>query len=175
MTAISQCRCNRVFAPTGSEQKGRCVLKPMIHVLAFLAACAPSRAPQAIDAPVLQICVVEGGRLRLIDAEIDSLTGDTLVGGQPFASVHPTRTPPYAAMAEWFVRPRAVPFGRHHYIPYAIPRVIAADLLQPVGEYAGVPLFAEAGAGEPEILYIPVRPGCEFQQYVRRGGGQPRG
>jgi hypothetical protein len=32
-----------------------------------------------------------------------------------------------------------------------------------------VPAFAPAGAGErPDVVYLPTRPGCEFQPYQRR-------
>jgi hypothetical protein len=41
-------------------------------------------------------------------------------------------------------------------------------------DFQGVPVFAEAGAtGATEVLYVPVRPGCEFQPYqldVKVGG-----
>jgi hypothetical protein len=152
---------------------------------ALLAACAASsftpptqerreatgandRRTQVAPEQGIPVCVLDGGRLKLIQAEVDPETGDTLVERQPFASVHPTTSPPYAAAAEWFIHPAPIAFREHYYLPYATPRIIAPDLLEHVGEYAGVPLFAEADAGEPEILYVPVRPGCEFQQYVRR-------
>jgi hypothetical protein len=28
-----------------------------------------------------------------------------------------------------------------------------------------VSLFAEAGQTRPDVIYVPVRPGCEFQPY----------
>jgi hypothetical protein len=35
-----------------------------------------------------------------------------------------------------------------------------------VKPYRGVAVFAEAGiAGEPEVIYVLVRPGCVFQPY----------
>lgn len=34
------------------------------------------------------------------------------------------------------------------------------------GEFRGMPLFAEAGdTGIPAVLYVMVRPGCEFHPY----------
>jgi hypothetical protein len=38
-----------------------------------------------------------------------------------------------------------------------------------VTEYQGVPIFAEQGAMAPHnVLYVPVRPGCEMQPYQPR-------
>ena len=45
-----------------------------------------------------------------------------------------------------------------------------------VGEFMGVPVFAETGApARPEVVNLPVRPGCEFQPYQLRQQVRARG
>jgi hypothetical protein len=44
------------------------------------------------------------------------------------------------------------------------------------GDFQGVPIFAEAGQARPDVIYLPVRPGCEFQPYqVETKAGNVRG
>lgn len=54
-------------------------------------------------------------------------------------------------------------------IRYGMVRRVQSHDLARVGEYGGVPLFVDVGdpARPPEIVYVPVRPGCEFQAYMR--------
>jgi hypothetical protein len=60
------------------------------------------------------------------------------------------------------------------YVKYGLPRVLGVNEVTRVGEFQGVPIFAEAGRTAPyEVIYVPVRPGCEFQPYqteVKVGG-----
>ena len=57
---------------------------------------------------------------------------------------------------------------------YGLPRVLGVTEVSRVGDFMGVGVYAEAGAtGTPDVIYIPVRPGCEFQPYqyeVKTGG-----
>ncbi|HEX8272093.1 MAG TPA: hypothetical protein VF615_05545, partial [Longimicrobiaceae bacterium] len=47
-----------------------------------------------------------------------------------------------------------------------LPRVVGVTEVSRTGEYQGVGVFTEASAtGTPDVIYIPVRPGCEFQPY----------
>lgn len=40
--------------------------------------------------------------------------------------------------------------------------------LERVGSCDGVPLFGEVGAPRPpEVYFVPVGPGCEFQPYIK--------
>jgi hypothetical protein len=52
--------------------------------------------------------------------------------------------------------------------------VLGVNEVARMGDYMGVPVFGEAGAtGATEVIYLPVRPGCEFQPYqvdVKVGG-----
>jgi hypothetical protein len=59
-------------------------------------------------------------------------------------------------------------------VKYGLPRVLGVNEVTRMGDYMGVPVFAETGAtGATEVIYLPVRPGCEFQPYqldVKVGG-----
>jgi hypothetical protein len=41
----------------------------------------------------------------------------------------------------------------------------------PIGTFRGVTVFAEPGANreKPLVIYLPVRPACEFQPYIPIG------
>jgi hypothetical protein len=49
----------------------------------------------------------------------------------------------------------------------ARPRILAIDEVAKVGEYRGVGVYADAKdtASASRWVYLPVRPGCEFQPY----------
>ena len=57
---------------------------------------------------------------------------------------------------------------------YGLPRVLGVNEVTRTADFMGVPVFAEAGAtAATEVVYVPVRPGCEFQPYqleVKVGG-----
>jgi hypothetical protein len=140
---------------------------------------APAAAPPppAEIAPTppsdIQVCVVQDGELRMVRAQYETRTTDTLVDGRPFAAVYPD-TIGYAAAAEWYANDEYITLNGRRYVKYGLPRVILPhELLTRAGEYQGVPLFAEEGkvVAETEhgqtsdIRYVPVRPGCEFQPY----------
>ncbi|HEX6371986.1 MAG TPA: hypothetical protein VF006_23885 [Longimicrobium sp.] len=54
---------------------------------------------------------------------------------------------------------------RRRYVRYGSRRVIGTSLLTPVGEFRGIPLFAESRQHAFRIVYALVSPGCEFQPY----------
>ncbi|HEY0026127.1 MAG TPA: hypothetical protein VGB24_24770 [Longimicrobium sp.] len=110
----------------------------------------------------VQVCVVENGMLRNVTVQYNTQTGDTTMNGQRFA---PPMTG-YAAGASWFINNEAVMVMGRRYVKYGLPRVLGVNEVTRVGEYQGVSVFAETGAtGTPEVLYVPVRSGCEFQPY----------
>lgn len=131
---------------------------------------ADARA-EAAAARDISVCVIEGGELRLVSAVHDTLTGDTLVDGRPLAEAHPAAHPPYARDAPWLAKEIIVLEGKYFYAAYGPPRVLEPGLLARAGEFRGVPLFAERGTIQDSVpgagtLYVPVRPGCEFQPYL---------
>jgi hypothetical protein len=119
------------------------------------------------------VCVVENGALREVAAAYNTATGDTTVNGRAFAQAYPGTTG-YAAGATWFINNEPITVMGRRYVKYGLPRVLGVNEVSRMGDYMGVPVFAEAGAtGATEVIYLPVRPGCEFQPYqvdVKVGG-----
>jgi hypothetical protein len=117
----------------------------------------------------IRVCVVENGMLREVTAMYNTQNGDTTVNGQPIPA-----TAGYAAGAAWFINNEAITVDGRRYVRYGLPRVLGVNEVTRSADYMGVPVFSEAGAqGTPEVLYVPVRPGCEFQPYqleVKAGG-----
>jgi hypothetical protein len=117
----------------------------------------------------IRVCVVENGTLREITAVYNTQSGDTTVNGQPIQS-----SVGYAAGATWYINNEAITVNNRRYVRYGLPRVLGVNEVTRTADYMGVSVFSEAGAqGTPEVLYIPVRPGCEFQPYqleVKAGG-----
>jgi hypothetical protein len=95
--------------------------------------------------------------------------GDTLVGprrisvrelgaGVAFAGE-------YAAGRDWFVNDAPVMFDEREYLKSGGEVSLNCANIRQVGEFGGVPLFADANAQAPyERLYVPVRPGV-WQAY----------
>ena len=136
---------------------------------------APPSPPAAPPERQIQVCVVQRGELRNVEAVFRPATGDTLVAGRPFALVHPTMAPSYATATSWFIDADSMTFEGGTWVKFGVTRVIQPEQLPMVGEFAGTPLFAEAAREEPfEVLYVPARPGCEFQPYQPRVAIRPR-
>lgn len=142
-------------------------------------AMAPPPPPPPVEvlppvaAPIeetIRVCVVQGTQVTEIDA-IRSLTrGDTMVmvGGErrSFASVHPASAPGYAAGSGWYINNEAITVANRRYVRYGLPQVIAGNRLSHAGDFGGVVVFTETGSATPHaVLYMPLRPGCEFQAY----------
>jgi hypothetical protein len=129
----------------------------------------PPPPPVVIVDRDIRVCVVENGALREVRAMYNTQTGDTTVNGQPIPA-----TTGYAAGATWYINNEPITVGGRRYVRYGLPRVLGVSEVTRTADYMGVPVFAEAGAlGTPEVLYVPVRPGCEFQPYqleVKAGG-----
>jgi hypothetical protein len=124
----------------------------------------PMAAGRAATTPV-RVCVVQNGELAQVDAVYDPERADTLIGGQPVAMVHASDALPYAAGTPWFINHEALEVRGRRFSKYGLPRALAPQQLQRMGEFRGVPLFVEAGQTQPDVYYVPVRPGCEFQPY----------
>ena len=126
---------------------------------------------RADRARVDSLCVVEGSELASVAATITS-TGDTLVGGSPYGSVHPTTAPSYAGATEWFASGRPIVFRGSLHAMERLPLHVGRAYLQHMGEYRGTPVFvlkARPGHPIPDLLFLPVRPGCIFQMVQSRG------
>lgn len=75
----------------------------------------------------------------------------------------PTR---YAADAAWFNNNEPITVYGFRGVKYGLPRKISASELWWIGEYYGVPVYAEAGVRQIEVIYALVNAGCEFQPYM---------
>lgn len=117
----------------------------------------------------IKICVVHKGELKEIDA-IYTATGDTtvVVDGKTkfFREVYGKGE--YAGGKKWYINNESVVIGSVKYVKYGLPRILLAIEVTKAGVYKEVPYFKEAGfSGIPEVIYVPVVPGCEFQPYIK--------
>jgi hypothetical protein len=119
------------------------------------------------------VCVVQGGALQQVTAQYNTTRGDTTYQGRPFAQAFPATTG-YAAGSTWYINNEPITVNGRRYVKYGLPRVLGVNEVTRVADVQGVTVFAEAGAtGATEVIYVPVRPGCEFQPYqvdVKVGG-----
>jgi len=131
--------------------------------------------PAPVQETAIQVCVVQDGNLTSVNAMYNASTNDTTVNGQPFASAHPMGAQ-YAGNATWYINNEPVMFQGRRFVKYGLPRVLGVSEVTRMGEFQGVSLFAEMGQTRPEVVYVPVRPGCEFQPYqVETKTGSVRG
>lgn len=140
------------------------------EVAPILAPLPPPPPPMAAPEPTMtpiRVCVVEAGELREVDAMMNPTTGDTLVNQRRFSDVYPATTG-YAAGQDFYLRNEAITLNRTRYVRFGLTRIVPATALSRAGEFQGVPVFRDRNAtGTPEVLYVPVRTGCEFQTYQR--------
>jgi hypothetical protein len=112
-----------------------------------------------------QICLATGENVTVyITPQGDTLVGDRRVSvadlgpGVAFAGE-------YAAGRSWFESDEAITFQEREYVQSGGDLNLDCANIMQVGEYDGVPLFADIGAEQPyQTLYVPVRPGV-WQAY----------
>lgn len=122
-------------------------------------------APPLPTGTPANICLATGENVQVfVTAQGDTLVGPqrvsirTLRPGVVFAGT-------YAEGAEWFRADRAITFERANYNKSGGEVRLECANIARVGEYMGVPLFAESTANRPfQTLYVPVRPGV-WQAY----------
>lgn len=126
----------------------------------------PTEAPLPDGTP-LELCLSTGVTAQILV----TATGDTLIGEKRvrISELRPAVTfaGVYAQDRGWYQRGGVITFDARDYRRAGVQRPRACDELKLVGQYDGVPLFAEVTA--PQILpliIIPVRPGV-FQDYLR--------
>jgi len=165
-----------------------------LAVLLLAAACAPPAAPVAAppapvpQAPVivadpspleeLTVCVVHGGAMSTVSVSYNHATGDSVYQGRRFRDAFPTDSS-FAASARWYHDYEPIVLNGRRYIIYGLPRALRPGDVVARGEYRGVTVFVEPTASRsspPEVLFLPVRPTCEFQPYEPgETGGAVRG
>jgi hypothetical protein len=161
---------------------GRLILSsPVIKLclLLVLAACtglghAASQANNSHEEPPLYLCVMADRGIRVLEAQVDAATGDTLVQGRNYTDLYENGSPPYTEHGETFRVGRTVVLGGHRYAasqPEQSLLPAQTGVLEWYMELDGVPVFTERGAGpSPAVIYVPVRPGCVFQSFQRAQG-----
>jgi hypothetical protein len=86
----------------------------------------------------------------------------------PVEQVHPVSLlAGYAGREPWVSSAAPVTHAGRRYVHTGGERRVPIDLLRRVGDHQGVPLFASPEEATPEAVYVPLRPGCVFQAYVR--------
>ncbi len=107
----------------------------------------------------VRVCEVVDGEAREI-TRMATPADDTVYGGGPATG------PGYATSAAWFIDNEPITFHGRRYVKYGVPRVLAINEVSRAGEYRGVSAFWETETMSELVIYVPVRPGCEFQPYV---------
>jgi hypothetical protein len=129
----------------------------------------PPPPPAEVD---VRVCVIQDGNLTEVTARYNQTTGDTTYNGGPFSAAFPATTG-YAANATWYINNEPITFNNRRYVKYGLPRVLGVTEVSRAGEFRGVGVFSEGGNMNSEVIYVPVRPGCEFQPYqteLKTGG-----
>lgn len=135
----------------------------------------PSFPPSYAALPDSLVCVVDRAvplGLRELPAKVEAGRVVILSEGQvtPLDAVHPVDLiAGYAGGEPWLTRGDPLPFGGATFTRTGGERRVQASLLQRVGEYQGILLFAGLDdAPPPDALYVPTAPGCVFQPFVRQ-------
>lgn len=85
----------------------------------------------------------------------------------------PRTPPPYGDDADWFRNLEPVVLHGRTYYPYGQPMVIP---VRRYDAYRGIPVYVQAtfsGPGMPDMLFVPVRPGCTFVPFNYSNEGRP--
>lgn len=121
--------------------------------------------PELPEGTPTQMCLATGESVTVyITAQGDTLVGprrisvSQLGAGVAFAGE-------YAQDRAWFINDDPIEFEEMEYVQSGGERDLDCASIMQVGEYDGVPLFADTGAERPfETLYVPVEPGV-WQAY----------
>lgn len=144
-------------------------LAALLISMVLLSTAAPSQQLYKIKE-----CVIEKGVLKTIEVDYNPANGERTitVNGvtKKFYDVYPQEGKEYASKAGWYINNEAVPYKTAKFVKYGLPRVLGSTEVVRTGEYGGVGIYTEAGVpeNEVEVIYIPVRSGCEFQPYQRK-------
>ncbi len=119
-------------------------------------------------------CVIREGEVTAIRFRLDLATGDSTVQGQAFSDLYPPTPPAYVAGASWYIDGEPIVLGGRRYQKLGPLRVVSPERLHRVGEFKGTSVFADTvGTNLDGVVFVPVRPGCEFQPYSLPGYTPP--
>lgn len=141
----------------------------MKKLIAFIIVLLVAGVPYSQTVKI-NICLIQNKVLKTVEADYNQSTGDTTVmanGSQKFFSkVYPLSGKEYAGGTDWFINNEKISGKGKSYVKYGLPRVLGVSEITRISEYKGVGVYAESGSsGVPEVIYIPVKSGCEFQPY----------
>jgi hypothetical protein len=153
----------------------------LISAIACSACAAPAAQAPAVPQPAaaaastppvricrcMRLCFVQKGRLVEIDIVWNPATGDTMtVDSLPITQVAPL-TGEYASVAGWYVNQDTITLRGRPFRRYGMERELGINEVEKVGEYRGVGVYGEAGHPQAamSVVYLPTRPGCQFQPY----------
>jgi hypothetical protein len=142
-------------------------MKYLFILALFLTASVSS---QSQNLRKMRECVVINGQLKEIEIDYNPGTGERslLVNGvrKEFYSQYPKSGPDYAEGQTWFINSENIVLKTRKYQKYGLPRVLGVNEIVKTDVYKGVGVYTEAGlTGPADVIYIPVRQGCEFQPY----------
>ena len=137
---------------------------------------APPAAKRPAALAETRLCVVDASApagLRSVSALKDRRTGQVYIArkgrNRPLSEVYPAkRSRGYAKSEKWFRENGPIEVHGARYEKYGPERVIPASKLKRGSLFAGIPLFLDPrDQRPPSVVYVPSRPGCVFQPYVR--------
>jgi len=116
-------------------------------------------------------CLIRDGVLTQIQIDYDRSTGEKtiILDGKMATLTELEESKDYAVNTLWYKQHEDIKFEGRQYQKFGLPRVLGITEVTRAGMYKGVGIYLEAGIDGPyEVIYIPVRPGCEFQPYSRK-------
>ncbi|MDB4948985.1 MAG: hypothetical protein JWM27_1634 [Gemmatimonadetes bacterium] len=89
----------------------------------------------------------------------------------------PSDSMAYAGDRRWYVAGEAIAFGGRRWVKFGLTRSLTITGAVKVGSFDGVGVYRHLDDGtKTDVLYLPVRAGCEFQPYhLEREVGGVRG
>jgi hypothetical protein len=117
----------------------------------------------------IRVCIIKDDALTEILAYYDNKTGATYVDRDGKLVKLDEAFPAgdvYTANKTWYINSDEIKCLGKTYVKYGLPRVLGVNEIEKVGVYDKVNVYAEPNADDaPEVIYLPVRAGCEFQPY----------
>jgi hypothetical protein len=124
-------------------------------------------APPIPAGTAAELCLSTGQNITIhISPEGDTLVGPARTRLRDLPGI--TFAGTYARGHSWFTRDEQVRFENRNYMRLGSAARQDCNDLKNVGDFEGVPVFAEIAAPAPlALIYVPVRPGY-FQAYATR-------
>jgi hypothetical protein len=114
-------------------------------------------------------CLInEKGVLTEANVDYNTTTGEKTLtyNGKVVAFETLGESKAYAQLTPWFKNNEQITYKGKKFVKYGLPRVLGVTEIELSDKYKDVGVYIERGyAGKVEVIYIPVRPGCEFQPY----------